>query len=89
MSSGIKNSEIHSCECKTRTFYCYIMCLRKHEQNFLDLLLDCKMKLQHFTAMASVLRILVVLRVMFRVYVYSLGSDTYTCNRTEGLSISQ
>ena len=39
-------------------------------RNVLDILLDCKMKLQHFTAVTSVLKILFVLRVMFRVYVY-------------------
>ena len=40
------------------------------------------MKLQHFTAVTSVLQILFVLRVVFRVYVYWLGSDTYPVFRT-------
>ena len=40
------------------------------------------MKLQHFTAVTSVLKILFVLRVMFRVYVYWSGSDTYPVFRT-------
>ena len=65
-----KNSEIHSCECKIRSFQRYFMFMRNGEQNFLDLLLDCKMKLQHFTAVTSVFQILFVLRVMFRVHVY-------------------
>ena len=40
------------------------------------------MKLQHFTAVTSVLKNLFVLRVMFRVYVYRSGSDTYPVLRT-------
>ena len=51
-------------------------------RNFLDPLLNCKMKLQHFAAVTSVLQILFVLRVMFRVYVYWSGSDTYPVFRT-------
>ena len=40
------------------------------------------MKLKHFTAVTSVLQILFTLRVMFRVYVYWSGSDTYPVFRT-------
>ena len=40
------------------------------------------MKIQHFAAVTSVLQILFVLRVMFRVYVYWSGSDTYPVFRT-------
>ena len=40
------------------------------------------MKLQHFTAVTSVLIFLFVLRVMFRVYVYWSRSDTYPVFRT-------
>ena len=79
-----KNCEMHPCDCKIRTFYHYFMCVRSASNNFLNLLLDCKMKLQHFTAVTSVWQILFVLRVMFRVhvYVYWSGSDTYPVFRT-------
>ena len=49
---------------------------------FLDLLLDCRIKIRHFIAVTSVLQILFALRVVFRVYVYWSGSDTYPVFRT-------
>ena len=73
---------MHPRDCKIRTFYHYFMGVRSASNKFLNLLLDCKMKLQHFTAVTSVLQILFVLRVVFRVYVYWSGSDTYPVFRT-------
>ena len=49
---------------------------------FSSFLLDCEMKIKHFTAVTSVLQILFVMCVMFRVYVYWSGSDTYPVFRT-------
>ena len=40
------------------------------------------MKIKNFTAVTSVFQLLFVLRVMFRVYVYWSGSDTYPVFRT-------
>ena len=77
-----KISEINPCECKIHTFYRYFMCVRSREQKCFGYFRDCKMKLQHFTAVTSVVKSLFVLRVMFRVYVYLSGSDTYPVFRT-------
>ena len=77
-----KNSEFHRCQCKTRIFYRYFTCVWKPKQKYFDLLLDCKRINQHFATVTSVLQTLFVLRVMFRVYVYWSGSDTYPVFRT-------
>ena len=63
----------------------FIVVLRvcgRTSRKFLDLVLGCKMKFQHFTVVTSFLQILLVLRVMFRVHVYWSGSDTYPVFRT-------
>ena len=52
------------------------------QANLLGIVLEYKMELQHFADVTSVLQILFVLRVMFRVYVYWSCSDTYPVFRT-------
>ena len=54
-----------------------VMCVWKREQNFLCLLLDRKMKIQHFITVTSVLQILFVFRVIFLVYMTVLARFKY------------
>ena len=75
-------THLHVYECFARAFIAILCVCRNCEQKFEDVWLYFEIKRQNFIAVTSVLQILFILHVMFRVYVYWSCSDTYPVFRT-------
>ena len=78
----LQKAKLIKCECKAHPFSLFHVCVGSASRNCEDVLLDYEIELQNFIAVTSVLKILFALRVVFRVYVYCSGSDTYPVFQT-------